>query len=499
MPAPAIIILGTGSNTGKSLITAGLCRAFTNRGLGVRPFKPQNMSNNAAVTDDGGEIGRAQALQAQACKIPASVHMNPVLLKPETETGAQIIVQGKKTTSCKARDYARLKPSLMPAVLDSFARISRNADLVIAEGAGSPAEVNLRDNDIANLGFAMAAGIPALIIGDIDRGGVIAALAGTHSLLRREEKSCIKGFIINKFRGDASLFDDALAIINRHTGWPAIGIAPWFEAASNLPAEDTLDLQNSTKKPGAILKIAVLQLPRIANFDDLDPLIAQNDISLAMIRPGKPLPGNADLVIIPGSKSVIHDMAAIRSNHWDGDIHAHIRRGGHVLGICGGYQMLGRYIHDPGGVEGISCSIKALGLLNVETTLSAQKTLTSVTAKHIASQLPVSGYEIHLGHTSGPGTARAFLSINGKNDGACSPDGRITGTYVHGLFGEDDFRRAFLSNINKEISGGTSYTRLVEITLDDLAAHLEAHLDLNVILTIAQSHSKTAMIKTSPA
>ncbi len=499
MSTPAIIILGTGSNSGKSLITTGLCRAFTNRGLGVRPFKPQNMSNNAAVTDDGGEIGRAQALQALACRTPTSVHMNPVLLKPETETGAQIIVQGKKTASCKARDYAKLKPALMPAVLDSFAITSLDADLVIAEGAGSPAEVNLRKNDIANLGFAMAAGIPALIIGDIDRGGVIAALTGTHTLLDNAENQHIKGFIINKFRGDASLFDDALAIISHHTNWPATGIVPWFEAAANLPAEDTLDLQNSAKKSAAILKIAVLQLPRIANFDDLDPLIAHDDISLVMIPPGSPLPGDAGLVIIPGSKSVIHDMAAIKSNNWDGDIHAHIRRGGHVLGICGGYQMLGRHIHDPGGVEGTPGSIKALGLLDVETTLNPQKTLTRIAAKHIASQLPVSGYEIHLGHTSGPATGLPFLDINGNNDGACSPDGRITGTYVHGLFGNDAFRRAFLSNINKKISAGTSYSGLIETTLDNLAAHLEAHLNLDEILEIAQSRASIAAAKTSPA
>jgi len=499
MLTPAIILLGTGSNTGKSLIAAGLCRAFTNRGLIVRPFKPQNMSNNAAVTCDGGEIGRAQALQALACKTPASVHMNPILLKPETETGAQIIRQGKRLTSCKARDYARLKPGLMPAVLESFNKLEEKADLVIAEGAGSPAEVNLRKNDLANLGFAAAANIPALLIGDIDRGGVIASVAGTHLLLEPHEKARIKGFLINKFRGDPSLFDAGMKIIHNQTRWPSMGLVPWFDAAANLPAEDSVDLENTAQKKDTAIKIAVLQLPRIANFDDLDPLRAENDVMLEMIRPGKALPGDADLVIIPGSKSVIHDLAAIRSSHWDGDISAHIRRGGHVLGLCGGYQMLGNTLSDAQGLEGKAQLVQGLGLLDIDTVLAAEKTLCRVTGRHPASNTPISGYEIHLGQTSGPDNERPFMEINGNPEGACSSGNRICGTYVHGIFSRDAFRHAYLNSIKNRACSGAAYSALVETTLDNLAKHLEQHLDLEAVLRIAQGRNKNAAASTSAA
>ncbi len=498
MRKPAILLLGTGSNTGKSLIAAGLCRAFANRGLTVRPFKSQNMSNNAAVTEDGGEIGRAQALQAMACKTPPSVHMNPVLLKPETETGAQIIKQGQRLTSCKARDYAKLKPTLLPAVLESFSILEGEADLVIAEGAGSPAEVNLRAGDIANLGFAAAAQIPALLIGDIDRGGVIAALAGTHLLLERKEKAIIKGFLINKFRGDPALFDEGMAIIEKNTGWPGLGLVPWFDEAANLPAEDSVDLENTSRTSSGAIKIAVLQLPRIANFDDLDPLRTEPDVSLEMIRPGQPLPGDADLVIIPGSKSVIHDLKTLMDNHWDGDIRAHIRRGGHVLGLCGGYQMLGKSINDDHGLEGMPETIAALGLLDIRTTLAPEKTLRHVKGRHIASGTWISGYEIHLGQTSGPDTKRPFLEIDGGPEGACSANDRVCGAYVHGIFGKDAFRHAYLSSLKPRANGGTAYSSLVEITLENLAAHLEEHLELDAILAIAQNRSKTKTPSTTP-
>jgi adenosylcobyric acid synthase len=497
MRKPAILLLGTGSNTGKSLIAAGLCRAFANRGLTVRPFKSQNMSNNAAVTEDSGEIGRAQALQAMACKTPPSVHMNPVLLKPETETGAQIIKQGQRLTSCKARDYAKLKPTLLPAVLESFSILEGEADLVIAEGAGSPAEVNLRAGDIANLGFAAAAQIPALLIGDIDRGGVIAALAGTHLLLERKEKAIIKGFLINKFRGDPALFDEGMAIIEKNTGWPALGLVPWFDEAANLPAEDSVDLENTSRTSSGAIKIAVLQLPRIANFDDLDPLRTEPDVSLEMIRPGHPLPGDADLVIIPGSKSVIRDLKAVMDNHWDSDIRAHIRRGGHVLGLCGGYQMLGNTISDIHGLEGKPETAAALGLLDIGSTLAPDKTLCHVEGEHIASGTRISGYEIHLGQTEGPDTKRPFLKINGNAQGACTANGRICGTYVHGIFSKDAFRHAYLSSLQTRTHTGTAYAALVEATLENLAAHLETHLDLDRIFAMAQNRSKTASTRTS--
>ena len=497
MRKPAILLLGTGSNTGKSLIAAGLCRAFVNRGLTVRPFKSQNMSNNAAVTREGGEIGRAQALQALACKTPPSVHMNPVLLKPETETGAQIIKQGQRFTTCKARDYARLKPRLMPAVLDSLETLEKEAELIIAEGAGSPAEVNLRAGDIANLGFAAAAQIPALLVGDIDRGGVIASLAGTHLLLEKAEKNIIKGFLINKFRGDPKLFDEGMNIIQNATNWPPLGLVPWFGEAANLPAEDSVDLENAAKPGRGTINIAVLQLPRIANFDDLDPLRAEKDVRLWMIRPGQPLPGDADLVIIPGSKSVIHDLEVVFQNRWDGDLRAHIRRGGHVLGLCGGYQMLGNAIEDKNGMEGKAQTARALGLLDIVTTLAPQKTLSHVEGEHPASQTRVTGYEIHLGRTTGPDTTRPFLHIGEKPEGACSADGRVCGSYVHGMFSEDAFRHAYLSALKPRANTGTAYAALVETTLENLAAHLESHLDLDKILAIAQSRSRIASARTS--
>ena len=346
---PALMLQGTGSNVGKSLLVTGLCRAFARGGRRVRPFKPQNMSNNAAVTPESGEIGRAQALQARACGVPPSVHMNPVLLKPQTEIGAQVIVQGRVFGTCTARDYAKLKPDLMPYVLDSFAQLSREADLVLAEGAGSPAEVNLRQHDIANMGFAAAADLPVVLIGDIDKGGVIAALVGTHALLEPAERARLKGYLINKFRGDPRLFDEAHPIIAARTGMRSYGVVPWFERARLLPAEDILGLHENAAPAHGAIKIAVPRFARIANFDDLDPLMAEPDVHVQIVAPGTALPGDADLVVLPGCKATLADLAALRAEGWDIDLAAHVRRGGAVLGICGGLQMLGRRIADPAG------------------------------------------------------------------------------------------------------------------------------------------------------
>lgn len=492
MTTPAIMILGTGSNAGKSLLVAGLARAFTRRGLRVRPFKPQNMSNNAAVTDDGGEIGRAQALQARACKMAPSIHMNPVLLKPETETGAQVIVQGKRLMSCAARDYARLKPELLSAVLESFDHMASGADLILVEGAGSPAEVNLRQGDIANLGFAVQAGIPAILAGDIDRGGVIASLVGTHTLLENEERSMIRGFLINKFRGDASLFDTANTEIATRTGWAGLGVVPWFENARRLPAEDSLDLETRTGKSEGSLHVAALKLARIANFDDLDPLSLEPGVRLEIINPGEAVPGICNLIIIPGSKSTLDDLAFLKANGWDTDIRAHLRRGGHVLGLCGGYQMLGNCIKDPDGLEGIQTTASGLGLLDVETHLEPEKTTSLVNAIHVDSGLRVQGYEIHLGTTQGKDRNRPFLMRNDEPEGACSEDGRVCGTYLHGLFSDDAFRRAYLERIGLKKSGRFHYENLVEQTLDELSEHLEQYLDLDEILKIAQTRSHSA-------
>ena len=479
----ALMIQGAGSNVGKSLLVAGLCRAAKLRGLNVAPYKPQNMSNNAAVTADGGEIGRAQALQALASGRAPLVDMNPVLLKPESETGSQVIVQGKRVATVKARDYAALKPTLMAPVLDSFQRLKSQVDLVIVEGAGSPAEVNLRAGDIANMGFACAADVPVVLVGDIDRGGVIAQIVGTQAVLDPADNAMIAGFIINKFRGDVSLFDDGYTLISSRTGWQGFGVVPFFTQAARLPAEDALDLPG-TRGTGA-LKIACLALSRIANFDDLDPLAQEPGVSLTMIKPGQTIPGDTDLVIIPGSKSTRADLAFLRAQGWDIDLAAHARRGGHILGICGGYQMLGKTVADPDGIEGPVGETPGLALLNVNTLMTPDKHLTRVTATHAASQTPMDGYEIHIGRTTGPDCANPFAHINASPEGAISPNGRIMGSYLHGMFSGDAFRRAFLADLGA-LPSTYAYAADVEAVLDALAAHLEQHLDVTGLLNLAR-------------
>jgi len=480
--AARIMIQGAGSNVGKSLLVAGLCRLFTRQGVTVRPFKPQNMSNNAAVAL-GGEIGRAQALQARACGVQPTVHMNPVLLKPESETGAQVIVQGQRLTTVKARDYAALKPSLMAPVLDSFHRLQAEADLVIVEGAGSPAEVNLRANDIANMGFARAADVPVILTGDIDRGGVIAQLVGTQVVLDPADAAMIKGFLINKFRGDPSLFDDGYRLIAARTGWQGLGVIPWFPHAHRLPAEDAADL-GGTRGTGTFL-IAVPHLNRIANFDDLDPLAQEPGVTLKIIPPGQPLPVEADLIILPGSKATVADLAHFRAQGWDIDLAAAMRRGAKILGLCGGYQMLGREIADPDGIEGKPGSVSGLGLLDVTTIMTADKRVTETIALHPASGTLVNGYEIHLGRTEGPDRATPFFMVNGQPEGAQRSDGRVMGSYLHGMFSEDAFRRAFLAGLGVT-PGNVSYDATVEATLDALADHLAAYVDCPRLLTIAR-------------
>ncbi|MCE2516725.1 MAG: cobyric acid synthase [Alphaproteobacteria bacterium] len=497
MTARAVMIQGAGSNVGKSLLVAGLCRAFTRRGLKVLPFKPQNMSNNAAVTIEGGEIGRAQALQARACYADPTVHMNPVLLKPETDTGAQIIVQGERFGSMRAREYGSHKASLMPKVLDSFTRLKADADLVIIEGAGSPAEVNLRAGDIANMGFAEAADVPVVLVGDIDRGGVIAALVGTANVLEPEETARIKGFLINKFRGDTSLFHDGMTIIEDATGWQGLGILPWFDRARTLPAEDILDLTSKADRGDSgggdsgggvsegLYHVAVPVLRRIANFDDLDPLVADPAVKLTLVDAGDPLPLDADMVLLPGSKSTIADLAFLRQQGWDIDLMALMRHGAKIVGLCGGYQMLGRRIHDPDGLEGAKGSVDGLGLLDIETTLEDKKTVTFSDGVEQSTGEAVSGYEIHLGRTTGEDCARPMVRLDaGHDDGAVSADGRVMGCYMHGLFGRDGFRSAWLKSAGQ---GGSDldFDATVEDGLNALADHLARHADLDAIARIA--------------
>lgn len=480
---------GTGSDVGKSLLVAGLCRAYHNRGLKVRPFKPQNMSNNAAVTREGGEIGRAQALQARAAHVEPSTHMNPVLLKPESETGAQVVVQGKVVGSVRAGGYHALKPKLLDAVLESFSIVASDADLVLVEGAGSAAEVNLRQGDIANFGFAEAAGVPVVLIGDVDRGGVIASLVGTHVLLAPHERDLLAGYIINKFRGDPALFDSADDIIAGKTGLHTFGLVPFFADARFLPKEDTMSLDNAAPvlSGGAIIRIVVPRLSRIANFDDLDPLIAEAGVTVDIIEAGAPLPGDADVVLLPGSKATIADLKHFRAQGWDVDLAAHVRRGGLVVGLCGGYQMLGHRLSDPGGIEGPAETVNGLGLLDVETVLSNDKTLETVTGHSQANGEKVHGYEMHLGLSEGPDRVRPWLTLgDGRGEGALSQDGRIMGTYVHGIFAADGFRRAFLDGIRGGRGHAIAYEARIEQTLDALADHLETHLNLDALLTAAR-------------
>ncbi|QGM93420.1 cobyric acid synthase [Methylocystis rosea] len=481
-----LMIQGTGSDVGKSLIVAGLARAFVNRGVGVAPFKPQNMSNNAAVTVDGGEIGRAQALQARAARLTPRIDMNPVLLKPQGASGAQIIVQGRVVGQAKARDYQNLKPRLMQPVLESYARLKAEADLVIVEGAGSAAEINLRQNDIANMGFAREADVPVVLVGDIDRGGVIAQLVGCKAALDDDDAAMIEGFIVNKFRGDASLFDDGLRFIETRTGWRSLGLVPFFEAAARLPEEDAFGLRMRGQDQCDGVVIAAPLLPHIANFDDLDPLKAEPGVRVVFLKDREPLPPETQLVVLPGSKATIADLAALRDNGWDIDILAHVRRGGRVFGICGGYQMLGRVIRDPLGVEGAAGETQGLGLLDVETTLTGEKTLAPVSGHAPIFDAPFCGYEMHVGATAGPDCARPALQLaDGRADGAISRDGRVAGAYAHGIFADDCLRASLLRTLGAPPSS-LRYEESIEETLDALAAHCARHIDLDALWEMAR-------------
>ena len=484
----AVMLQGTGSDVGKSVLVAGLCRLLTNRGMIVRPFKPQNMSNNAAVTPDGGEIGRAQALQALACRVPPHVDMNPVLLKPQSDKSAQIIVQGKVRDTGDASYFRTQKRPLLEAVLASYQRLSEEADMVIVEGAGSPAEINLRAGDIANMGFARAANVPVVLIGDIDRGGVIASLVGTQAVIDSADDAMIRGFLINKFRGDISLFDDGYDAIAQRTGWKGLGTIPWLPMIHKLPAEDAVSLQQPEAGTQAVVEIAVPMLSRISNFDDFDPLRLEPQVHLHMVPPGKPIPASASLIIIPGTKATIADLKFLRAQGWDVDIAAHVRRGGHVLGICGGYQMLGETISDPDAVEGRAESMTGLGLLPVTTTLTKAKTLMNSSGKTIADHQKFSGYEIHAGETTRENAEPMIQFDNGLFDGAVSTDGRISGCYVHGLFNAASQRQSWLAKLGAR-SNGAEQDAVVDQALDDLAVALEKYVNIDRLLAIADGAS----------
>ena len=491
MSARSLMFQGTGSDVGKSLLVAGLCRWAKNRGIKVQPFKPQNMSNNAAVAEGNGEVGRAQALQAKASRVAPTVDMNPILLKPETDSGAQIVVQGKMFGRATAREYQKLKPKLLPYVLESFEKIRKEADLLLVEGAGSTAEINLRANDLANMGFAKAVNTPVILIGDIDRGGVIANLVGTKAVLPVDEAQLIKGFVINKFRGDVSLFASGVQEIEKRTQWQGFGVIPWFQNARKLPAEDAVSLKGEPASIRQQLKISVPRLSRIANFDDLDPLKNESGVNLRIVEPGEPINSDADLILIPGSKSTIGDLSFLVEQGWDIDIQAHIRQRKLVLGICGGYQMLGKVVSDPLGIEGNVGTAPGLGLLDVTTKLTSEKAVTKVSGTDIKFGKKITGYEIHIGSTYGPDCARPLVSIRSGNseerlDGASSPNGLVLGTYVHGLFIEDEFRHAFLQYCGLKKLSMSSFDLEIETALDEFSEHLDKNIDVPRLLDLAR-------------
>ncbi len=482
---PALMIQGCGSDVGKSVLVAGLCRLLANRGHRVRPFKSQNMSNNAAVTVDGGEIGRSTALQAMACRVAPSSDMNPVLLKPQSDLGAQLIVQGQRVGVLNAKDHGRDKRPLLRLAVESYRRLERECDWIVVEGAGSPAETNLRAHDIANMGFAHEVDLPVVLVGDINRGHVIASLVGAHAVLDAADRARIRGFVINKFRGDESLFAEGLATIRSRTGWQSLGIVPWLPTAARLPAEDAVPLEQASRSAGGgdRVKIAVLLLPHIANFDDFDPLQQEPAVDLVYIRPGQPLPLDAQLVIIPGSKTTISDLAFVRSCGWEHDLHAYVRRGGRLLGICAGYQMLGSAIHDPLCIEGPQQSIPGLGLMGVVTIMEPRKVLRDVSGVEMHTGARIHGYEMHLGSVSGSNGRPMVHFDDGTYDGAVSADGRIAGCHVHGLFQSTEYRAALLASLGAQ-SARNDHSSRVHAALDEIAATLEEVLDVDAMVRI---------------
>lgn len=512
MTARVLMLQGTGSSVGKSTLVAGLARALTRRGLRVLPFKPQNMSNNAAVTFDGGEIGRAQALQARACGVLPMADMNPVLLKPQGETGAQLVVRGQRVDTIEARNYQTRKAQLMPQVLESFKNLAARADVVLVEGAGSASEVNLRKHDIANMGFAQATQAPVVLVGDIDRGGVIASLVGTQVVLPPEDAELIKGFVVNRMRGDPSLFADGMQFVARKTGWQALGLVPYLPDVQDLPAEDAADLLATlrarrqscgVKADAPRLRIVVPLLPMIANFDDLDPLCAEPGVEVIPVQLGKPLP-DADVILLPGSKATLADLAYLRAQGWAEQIEEHAQKGRAVMGICGGYQMLGLSVADPQGTEGAPGTAQGLGLLPIHTTLGNDKRLEYGTGFLAQGGQPVCGYEMHLGRTDRSTGFQPLLQLNGQAEGCVSDNGLVWGTYLHGVFAHRAARLALL-----ERAGGAAFAPggmwaqagkhlpdnhdgTVDAALDHLADHLEQYMDVTALLALARPPVYTA-------
>jgi adenosylcobyric acid synthase len=477
--AVTLMVQGCTSDAGKSAVATGLCRALRHRGWRVAPFKPQNMALNSAVTVDGGEIGRSQAVQAVACGLEPHSDMNPVLLKPTADCHAQLIIHGRVRTDMDARAYHDYKRIAQAAVLESHARLQSAFPVIVAEGAGSPAEINLRENDIANMGFAEAVDCPVILVADIDRGGVFATLVGTLELLSRSERERVVGVVINRFRGDQALLTPGLEWFEARTGVPVLGVVPWLDGLY-LEAEDAL-ARCPERQGGNRLRVVVPALPRISNHTDFDVLALQPEVALTWVGPGQTPPA-ADVVILPGSKSVRADLDWLRSGGWPDYLARHLRYGGRVLGICGGFQMLGRVICDPDGVEGAAGSSSGLGWLDVETTLTGSKRLRRVQGRLLPDDVPVAGYEIHVGITHGADSARPLAHIGTRTDGARSRDGQVMGSYLHGLFDHPEARRRLLAWAGLETISPVDHAAERERGIDRLAAALESSLDMATLL-----------------
>lgn len=476
MTAKTLMIQGATSDAGKSAVVTGLCRALARRGVRVAPFKPQNMALNSAVTVDGGEIGRSQAAQAQAAGLEPHTDMNPILLKPNTDIGAQVIVRGRAVGNMDARAYHAYKPIALRAALESHARLSQRYDLILVEGAGSPAEINLRANDVANMGFAEAVDCPVWLVGDIERGGVFAHLVGTLAVLAASEQARIQGFIINRFRGDMDLLEPGLRWLEQRTGKPVLGVLPYLHELY-LEAEDSLSRAPAALKAPARLQVTAPALARISNHTDLDPLRLHPQVNVRWARPGEPWPA-ADLIVLPGSKSTRGDLQRLREQGWDQAIYRHLRYGGKLIGICGGYQMLGKVVRDPLGLEGPPGDSPGLGLLDVETVLAPEKQLRRVEGRLALEQAAVSGYEIHMGVTTGPGLTRPAVYLPDREDGALSADGQILGVYLHGLFDAAPARDALLRWAGLAVEEAPDYRLLREAGIERLADAVATYLDL---------------------
>ena len=492
MTTRTLMVQGTTSDAGKSTLVTGLCRVLVRRGIRVAPFKPQNMALNSAVTEDGGEIGRAQAVQAQACGLAPHTDMNPVLLKPNTDVGAQVILRGKAIGNMDAQGYHEYKLIARRAVLESYARLATAYEAIIVEGAGSPAEINLRDNDIANMGFAETVDCPVILIADIDRGGVFAHIVGTLALMSEIERRRVAGFVINRFRGDIALLQSGLDWLETHTGKPVLGVLPYLHGL-HLEAEDALPRTGVDATGDKRLRVIVPVLPRISNHTDFDPLRLHPQVDLRFIGPGEPIPP-ADLIVLPGSKSVRADLGWLRANGWETAIARHLRYGGKLIGICGGLQMLGTAVHDPYGLEGDASSDKGLALLDLETMIEREKQLRNVHGRLVLADAEVIGYEIHAGVSTGNALARPAVNLGDRNDGAISADGQILGTYLHGLFESRTACDAILTWAGMEQPQTPDYHALREAGIERLADAVESSIDMHALMRLLGRAAATAEI-----